>query len=409
MTSPQPQGTDYSKAAIKFAIEQPLERNTSIRYISIELANNAGKDKVSFSERIDWVANHQKEIILVATMMEPNGRFSDAISFLESLPEPWQFMAAADEYYHCFIKKDRHTTSLRCGVDMSCSAAGIHAGWKLDADAAEVVNVTPGARPQDLYLKVWRKLLEVNKSYHTPIRPYILDKWTDQGIGRKVAKKMIMVFQYSAGLPKQMQEFKAIHDDDEFPSELRLTEDEVTTLWKIWSKATSAVMSVDTVIDWFQKRVVEIYKSGKTEVLIPNATGAVQVMRYPLYELRRVKSFHNGQLTFREETGEADVKAWKRSILANATHMCDSAILVKALKDFDCSFSTVHDAAYCYATGSMTQMLDRLKDGFKQAVEFNIWDEFRTINGLPVDANTDFPKTNTLKLKSVLDSDYLFA
>lgn len=408
-TAPQPQGTDYSKAAIKFAIEQPLD-SSSKRYMSIELANNAGKDKVSFGERVEWVTNNLSKIKLVATMMDDDGHFSEALSFLRTLSEPWQFLAAAEEYYHCFVVKDRTTTSLRCGVDMSCSAAGIHAGWKRDKAAAELVNVTPGSKPADLYLTVWKQLMEVNQKAGSPIRPDLLQQWTDEGYGRKAAKKMIMVFQYSAGLPKQMAEFKEIHNDEDFPSHLRLTEPEITALWTLWTKATSAVMSVDTVIKWFQERVKEIHKQGKTQVLIPNATGAVQVMKYPLYDLKRVKSFHNGQLTFREPTGEADLKGWKKAILANATHMVDAALLSIALHDFDCSFSTVHDAAYCYANDSMTQMLSRLKQGYKQAVEFNIWDEFRRINGLdPNDPTTSFPTTDTLHLDEVLDSDYLFA
>lgn len=411
MTSPQPQGSDYSKACLKFSIEQPLVEETSLRYMSIELANNAGQDKKSFGERIDWVTHNQDKIILVAQMMEPNGRFTDALAYLSTVDEPFQFMAACDEYYHCFIKRDRFTTSLRCGVDMSCSAAGIHSGWKLDKQAAELVNVSPGSKPQDLYLGVWNALLEANKKQSpSPIRPQLLTDITDSGYGRKIAKKMIMVFQYSAGLPKQMEEFKNIHDDDSYPLHLRLTEDEITALWKLWPKATSKVMSVDTVIEWFQKRVVELHKEGKTSVLIPNATGAVQVMKYPLYDIRRIQSFHNGRLTFREPTGEADIKAWKRSILANATHMCDSAILVIGLKDFESSFSTVHDAAYTYATDSMTQMLERLKEGFIEAVRFNIWDEFRKINGLDhKDPTTSFPRTKTLILDDVRDSDYLFA
>lgn len=409
-TSPQPQGSDYSKAAIKFAIEQPLDHHSKF-YMMVEIANNAGQDKVSFGERVEWVSKNLEKIKLVSTMLEPTGDFTTAVAYLDRLSEPFQFLAAAEEFYHCFILKDRNTTSLRCGVDMSCSAAGIHSAWKLDKDAATAVNVVPGSKPNDLYLDVWNALLEANKSQSpNPIRPELLQLWTDKGYGRKVAKKMIMVYQYSAGLPKQMQEFKNIQDDDKFPEELKMTQDEVTAMYKLWPKATSKVMSVKSVIDWFQQRVIELHKLGKKEVLIPNATGSVQVMRYPLFEIRRIKSFHNGQMTFRIETGEADLKGWKRAILANATHMTDGAILALALHNFDCSFSSVHDAAYCYANGSMSEMLGRLKKGFVDATSFNIWDEFRKINGLDhTDPTTDFPTCNTLKLSEVLDSDYLFA
>ena len=410
MTAPQPQGPDYSKAAIKFAIEQPID-NSSKRYLAIELANNAGKDKISFGERVEWVTRNEHKIILVATMMNDDGKFTDAISYLESMSEPFQFLAAAEEYYHCFIKGDRHTTSVRCGVDMSCSAAGIHAAWKLDEAAAELVNVTPGSRPNDLYINVWRKLLDVNKKQlPPPIRPHLLDQLTDSGWGRKIAKKMIMVYQYSAGLPKQMLEFRELHDSEDFPQELRLHQEEINALWKLWPQATSKVMSVESVIKWFQARVTELHKLGKTEVLIPNATGAIQVMKYPLYNIKRIKSFHNGLISFREPTGEADLKGWKKAVLANATHMTDAAILSIALRDFKYSFSTVHDAAYCYATDAMSDMLSQLKLGFVEAVQFNIWNEFRQINGLdPNDPHTSFPQTNTLNLKDVVNSSYLFA
>jgi hypothetical protein len=406
-TSPQPQGTDYSKAAIQFAEEQPID-DTSKFYVSVELANTAGKDKVSFSDRVKWVEKNQENIILVATCMDEDGDPEAAMRYLETLSEPWQFLAAADTYYHCFILKDRKTTGLRCGVDMSCSAAGIHAGWKRDKADAEAVNVTPGTKPQDLYLRVWSKLLEINRIAAVPaIRPAALDQLTELGYGRKLAKKMVMVFQYSAGIRKQMEEFYQIHD--ELPSHLQLNKSETKELWKLWPQATEQSMSVDAVISWFQARVTELHKMGKKEILIPNATGAVQVMRYPLYEVKQVKSFHTGRLTEYIPTGEVDLRAWKRAITANATHMCDAAILAIGLHDFDSAFSTVHDAAYTYPNKSMQEMLDRLRKGYVEAVKMDIWDEFRKINGLPLDPATAFPKTNTLDLDDVLNSDYIFA
>ena len=409
-TAPNPQGPDYSKALVRFAEEQPTDDST-IAYLSIELANNAGMDKKTFAERIEWTSKHHREIKLVATMLEEDGDFSGAVSFLESLDEPFQFLAAAEEFYHLFILKDRKTTSIRCGVDMSCSAAGIHAGWKRDKAAAAQVNVSPGDRPYDLYINAWNELLAVNKKQpQPPIDPAILDEWTELGYGRKAAKKMIMVYQYSAGIRKQIDEFKKVNGAEKFPEHLQLNDDEIKALFDLWPQATSAVMSVQAIINWFQERVREIHKQGKTKVLIPNATGAVQEMLYPKFKKRRVKTFHNGQMYFAEPTGEADLKAWKRAILANVTHMTDGAILSIGLKDFDCPFSTVHDAAYCYANDNMTKMVRRLKEGYVEAVGFNIWDEFRKINGLdPNDPTTAFPTTPTLKLEEILDSDYIFA
>ena len=403
MTSPQPQGPDFSKACVKFANEQPVDDDTA-RYLAIELANAAGKDKVSFHERIQWVQSNLADIKLVATMMEPDGDPSEAIKCLKDMSEPWAFLAAAEEFYHCCLIGDRQTTSLRCGVDMSCSAAGIHAGWKLDETDAEAVNVTPSSRPQDLYMRAFQALQEVNDG---TISPDKLQAWVKSGHARKIAKKMIMVFQYSAGIKKQMQEFDEIHRD--MPSHLQLTTDEQKSLWHLWQKATAKTMSVDSVIAWFQDRVKEIHAEGKTEVLIPNAAGSIQTMKYPKYKSKRVESFHNGRFTESIPTGEADLKAWKRAITANATHMTDAAILCLGLHDFDCSFSTVHDAAYTYASSAMTDMVARLKDGYIKAVEMNIWDEFRKLNDIPLDKSTGFIQTKTLDLETVRQSKYIFA
>ena len=290
---------------------------------------------------------------------------------------------------------------------MSCSAAAIHAGWKRDESDAEAVNVTPSTRPQDIYLRVWNALLEVNKEAHYPIRPHILNKWTQLKHGRSAAKKVVMVFQYSAGIRKQMANFYEVHDD--LPADLQLTKEEIKVLYKLWPKATKKVMSVQAVIKWFQDRVKEIFESGKTEVNIPNAAGSMQVMKYPLYEIKRVDSFHNGRFTERRPTGQADLKAWLRAITANATHCCDAAILALALKDFGHNFSTVHDAAYTYGNGSMTQMLHELKRGYVEAVSFNIWDEFRRANDLPIEPTTSFEVSNTLDLSRIMDSHYIFA
>ena len=409
-SSPEPQGMDYQKAALMFATPQPIDNRTKF-WLSVEIANNAGIDKVSFSERIKWVEQHLEEVELVATMFERD-REQEAINYLDTIDTPFQFAAACDEYYRCFIAKDRTTTTIRVGVDMSCSAAGIHAGWKLDAYDAEAVNVTPSNSPQDLYMRVWDKLVENNKAVkpYPPIAPHKLIQLTKMGWGRKLSKKMIMVFQYSAGLQKQMTEFYAVHDDESFPSELRFDKDEMKAFRQLWNKTTSQTMSVDSVIAWFQARVEEIYKMGKKQVLIPNATGSIQVMKYPKKEaVAQVKSFHQGRFTEYKDTDEVDIKAWKRAITANATHMCDSAIMCLALYNFPFAFSTIHDAAHTYASSAMDLMTERLKDGYIQAVKMDIWDEFRRLNGLPIEPATDFPKTNTLDLEVVRQSDYIFA
>ena len=77
---------------------------------------------------------------------------TDPVRYLsdwEEVDEPWQFMAACHEYYHCCIKKDKLTTGLMVAVDATCSGLQILAGLAKDRSTAELVNVVPSDKPSD--------------------------------------------------------------------------------------------------------------------------------------------------------------------------------------------------------------------------------------------------------------------
>ena len=76
------------------------------------------------------------------------------ISEWEAADEPWQFLAACDEYYHCVIFVIVSTTGLFVAVDATCSGLQILAGLARDAGTAALVNVLPSDKPQDAYRSV---------------------------------------------------------------------------------------------------------------------------------------------------------------------------------------------------------------------------------------------------------------
>ena len=59
--SPDPQGSDFSKALLKFAEELPIDDRTE-HYLAVEVANNAGMDKLTFEQRVAWTKRHLREI-----------------------------------------------------------------------------------------------------------------------------------------------------------------------------------------------------------------------------------------------------------------------------------------------------------------------------------------------------------
>ena len=99
-------------------------------------------------ERLEWVDNNHHTHLSIA--VDPIGQLSE----WEAADEPWQFLAACEEYYAVVIKKFRKTTGLCVAVDATCSGLQILAGLARDKSTASLVNVVPGDKPADAYKTV---------------------------------------------------------------------------------------------------------------------------------------------------------------------------------------------------------------------------------------------------------------
>ena len=139
-----PQDTDFGKSLLQFA-EAAWITPECEEWLAFQVATTYGLDKATIQERLDWVRDNQELISRVG---------KDPLRSLpewEAADEPWQFMAACDEYYHCVINCDRHFTRLPIATDATCSGLQILAGMAKDKSTASLVNVIPSDRPQDAY------------------------------------------------------------------------------------------------------------------------------------------------------------------------------------------------------------------------------------------------------------------
>ncbi len=174
-----PQDTDFGKSLLSFA-ESAYMTPEAEDWLAFQVATTYGLDKATMQERLDWVKNNTHLITCVA---------SDPILHIhdwEAADEPWQFLSACDEYYHCVLKCDRHETRAMIATDATCSGLQILAGLARDRNTAQLVNVLPSDRPQDAY-----KVVAEQASPHCPksIRPYM---------DRKTVKRVVMTVPYNA-------------------------------------------------------------------------------------------------------------------------------------------------------------------------------------------------------------------
>ncbi len=137
-----PQDTDFGKSLLKFYVESFVDE-VAVDWLKFHVATQYGLDKSPIKERISWVENNHTLIEKIVT---------DPISNLhewEVADEPWQFLAACEEYYACVISCSRCYTGLPIAVDATCSGLQILAGLARDASTAKLVNVIPSDKPQD--------------------------------------------------------------------------------------------------------------------------------------------------------------------------------------------------------------------------------------------------------------------
>ena len=108
------QSTDWEKSLIRFADESFMDEEAE-RWIRFQASTCYGLDKETIDDRLAWTYENEWLIERVAT--DPIGNLPD----WEGAEEPWQFLAACDEFYHCVIKRDRISTGLPIAIDATCS------------------------------------------------------------------------------------------------------------------------------------------------------------------------------------------------------------------------------------------------------------------------------------------------
>ena len=102
-----PQDTDFGKSLLNFAEGAEITEDGK-KWLAFQVSTTVGLDKATLDERLMWpkLIENKARIIRVAT--DPINNIGD----WETADEPWQFLAACEEYYAVIIKQSRTTTGL---------------------------------------------------------------------------------------------------------------------------------------------------------------------------------------------------------------------------------------------------------------------------------------------------------
>ena len=379
------QDTDFGKSLLKFYEEDKLTPEAE-KWLSFHVATTYGLDKATIKGRLEWTANNHHLITRIAE--DP----IDCLPEWESAEEPWLFLAACDEYYHCCIKRDRDYTALPVAVDATCSGLQILAGLCRDASTASLVNVLPGKRPADAYRTVAE---HAKPNVPESIRPHM---------DRKVVKRVVMTVPYNA----KPHSNRGYIRDALKEKGIEIEKDDLTATVKAVRDAMDEIVPGPmAVMTWFESEVAKAIKRGETQLQWCTPSGFVVTQKLMKKLWKDVKLQLLGNVKIRVSIGDddkVDINHHKNATAPNVIHSLDASLLHLASLRFDAPLSVIHDSVLCRAT-DMSALSSIVREVYMHL--FAEHDYLRDF-AAQIGAETEPPIIGDLKPESVIESTYFF-
>jgi len=378
------QDTDFGKSLIVSADEAYITESGE-RWLAFQVATTYGLDKSTMSERLDWVNNNIPLITRVANNPIEN------IGDWEAADEPWQFLAACEEYYAVVTKHIRQHTRLFVATDATCSGLQILAGLARDRKTAQLVNVLPSERPQDAY-----------KVVAECAKPYIPQKlhsvWD-----RKCVKRTVMTIPYNA---KPFSNRSYIRDALKEKGVEIEKEDLTFTVKAVRDAMHKIVPGPMNVMKWIETEVAKAIKRGATELEWVTPSGFVVKQRIMKKEVTRLKLQLLGRcdISVASDKNEADLSRHKAATAPNLIHSLDASLLHLSTIRFDKPIALIHDSVLTRSV-DMDELSAIIRETYMHLFAER---DYLTDFASQIGAETKPPIIGDLKPESVIDSTYFF-
>jgi DNA-directed RNA polymerase len=380
-----PQDTDFGKSLLRFADESYMTPEAE-GWLAFQVATCYGLDKATMAERLEWTQDNFTLITRVAT--DPIGSLPE----WEAADEPWQFLAACEEFYHCVIAADRQFTGLMVATDATCSGLQILAGLARDKSTARLVNVLPGDKPADAY----KVVAEAAK----PNCPERLQPYMD----RKTVKRVVMTVPYNAKPFSNRGYIREAFAE----KEVELTKEELTEVVNAVRNAMEEIVPGPMrVMRWIESEVAAAIKRGAEQLTWKTPSGFVVTQKLMKKQVESIELQLLGRCRMSVATGDTDqvdINHHKNATSPNLIHSLDSSLLHLSVLRFEAPIALIHDSVLCRAT-DMSDLSTLVRETYMHLfAEHDYLRDFANQIG----AETEPPIIGDLEPESVIESTYFF-
>ena len=380
-----PQDTDFGKSLLKFHVQSYMTPEAE-KWLAFQVATTFGLDKATMKERQQWVQDNKDLISRVAK--DPIRNLSD----WDEVDEPWQFLAACEEYYATCIVCSRQWTNLPVATDATCSGLQILAGLARDASTAKLVNVLPSSKPQDAYKVIAEAALP---NVPDTVKPHMC---------RKVTKRTVMTVPYNAkpfsnrGYIREALKEKGVEVSKE---------DLTATVNAVRGAMDQVVPGPMKVMKWIETEVGKAIDRGLTKLTWTTPSGFKVSQKLMKPEVQDLNLQLLGRCKIKIRTGDSnkvDKSHHKNATAPNLIHSLDASLLHLSALRFDAPLALIHDSVLCRATD-----MDVLSTIVRE-VYMHLFAEhdYLTSFAHQIGAETDPPIIDTLEPRFVIDSTYFF-
>lgn len=410
-----PQSNDLGKSLLRFTNGCPLGDNGAY-WLAVHGANCYGVDKTSFEERVQWVQEHEEDIL--ATTLDPF--HTQGFWTGDEVGDPWQFLAFCLEWSGLvmWVRSGReaaeYVSHLPVGLDGSCNGLQHFSAMLRDEIGGKATNLVPAEKPSDIYAAVAaaaQRLIDEKAAGGDEVA----QKWVGK-ITRKITKRNTMTVPYGVtqiGMKDQLRaEFMKLGQKVPDAECRFLAEVNHTAIGQV-------VVAAREAMGWLRGVAKVSSKTGKAiRWVTPSGMLAVQDYREILG--KRITSFMTGSrvaLTLSVEGDRLDKRRMGLGISPNFVHSLDASHMVSTV--VSCvekgmqSFAMVHDSYGTHA-GNIDVLGQTLRETFVEQYEGNLLEHYRSqlVAQLPEELAEEIPpcpNTGSLELAAVLNSDYFFA